>query len=92
VVSSTLYQIIASETPIVIRDSRFVETIETDAYGFGPIVKYRNIHDLVHKLELLMLDEELVGDIKKEARAFVEKYGGDKIAQEFLDLAKTITK
>ena len=92
VVSSTLYQIIASETPIVIRDSRFVETIETDAYGFGPIVKYRNIHDLVHKLELLMLDREQVEDIKKEVRVFVEKYGGDKIAQEFLDLAKTITK
>ncbi len=86
VVSSTIYQTIASGTPIITRDGRYVETIPTDEEGFGAIVKYRDVSDLVHKIELLMKDEGLRRRVIDEALKFTEEFSVEKVAEEYLNL------
>ncbi len=90
VVSSTIYQTLASFVPIVTPDTRYVETIPTNNDGIGPIVKYKDIKDLINKLEQLINDEELRRYIIGKAREFLETCKVSKIVERFIDLFKTI--
>ncbi|RLG75358.1 MAG: glycosyl transferase family 1 [Thermoprotei archaeon] len=86
VVSSTVYQTLATLVPIVVPDGRYVETIPSDEDGVGPVVKYRNLEDLIRKLRLLIEDGEFRKKVMGNAMKFVEMYGSDKIAEKFLQL------
>jgi len=88
VISSTVYQTIASLTPIVTLDGKYVETIPTNENGIGAIVKYRNVNDLIRKLTLLIEDNELRNYVVSKAKEFVEKYKVSKIADIYAKLIR----
>ncbi len=90
VVSSTVYQTIASGTPIVTPDTRYVETIPTDSNGVGAIIKYRNVEDLVEKIVRLIEDHEFREYVKLKALEFTEMYRSDKVARLYVELIKDV--
>lgn len=71
VVSSTLYQAIASLIPAIVTDTRYFETIPVDEHGFGAVVKYREVRGLVRKLKLLLEDEDIRRFVVEKAKEFL---------------------
>jgi len=90
VVSSTVYQTIVAPTPIIIRDSRYVEDIPTDNQGFGPVVKYSSTRDLRNKIEVLIEDKNAWMRVIREAQKFAEEHNSRKIALMFIELFKEL--
>jgi len=88
VISSTVYQTIASLTPIVTIDGRYVEAIPTDEHGIGAIVKYKNVNDLVHKLVMLIEDDKLRNYVVNKAKEFVKKHCVSRIADVYTKLIR----
>ena len=84
VISSTLYQTIASLTPTIVPDTRYFETIPVDENGFGAVVKYWGIKDLVRKLKLLLEDEDARKLVVEKAREFLKTCNRKKIVKKLI--------
>jgi len=84
VISSTLYQTIASLTPTIVPDTRYFETIPVDERGFGAVVKYWGIRDLVRKLRLLLEDENTRRLVVEKAKEFLRICNRKKVVRKLV--------
>ena len=84
VVSSTLCQCLGSLTPTIAPATRHFETLPEDK----PILLYKNIDDLVDKLELIIEDEEVRRTLKEYSKKYIEDNRVDKITDQIISLIK----
>jgi len=85
VISSTLYQTIASLTPTIVPDTRYFETIPVDENGFGAVVKYWGVKDLARKLKLLLEDEDVRKQVAEKAREFLKTCSRGKVVKKLVE-------
>ena len=88
VVSSTFYQCLGSLVPMVVPETRHFELLPEEK----PAAVYRNVDDLVKKLEMLIEDDGFRNRIVEAARKFVEEFRSDRIAGKFIDLYKSLDR
>ncbi len=88
VVSSTLHQTLASLTPTVVPDTRYFETIPVDEEGFGAVVKYFCVDDLVAKLRRLIEDADARRRVVEEAKRLLAGCNRFNVARALLGMAR----
>ena len=83
VVSSTVFQCLGSGTPIVIRDTRYVEELKN-----GEVVKYQpyDISDLKKQVLRLINEDDFREKTLKAAKKYVEQNSAQKITESFINL------
>lgn len=82
VVSSTLYQAIASLIPAIVTDTRYFGT-PVDEHGFGAVVKYWEVKDLVRKLKLSLEDKNIGELVVEKPKSFLGFVNG-KVVRELI--------
>jgi glycosyltransferase involved in cell wall biosynthesis len=85
VVSSTFCQTAGSLCPIVAPQTRHFETLP-EKEGVRPVVLYRGLEDLKHKIEALIEDEEYRRRVVEMAVEYVNRNSSEVVAREFLEL------
>lgn len=88
VVSSTVFQSLASLTPTIAPNTRHFELIPENDYGVGPLVKYRNFTDLLHRTLLLIKNDKYREAVIKSAKRYVKKRNHVEISLKFIKIFK----
>lgn len=85
VVSSTLFQCLASLTPTIAPNTRHFEALPL-INGVKPVVVYEDVDDLRKRIEMLVEDEEYRRNVIKAAEEYVKENRSDRIARRFIEL------
>lgn len=87
VVSSTVFQCLGSGTPIIIRDTRYVEELKN-----GEVVKYQphDISDLKKQVLRLINEDDFREKTIEAAKKYVEENSAQKIAESFINLYNSL--
>jgi len=86
VVSSTVYQSLSSLTPTVAPSTKHFELIPEDDQGVGPVLKYRNVIDLEHRLLRLIEEESYRKAVVEAMKKFVKERRHQLIAKDYIKL------
>jgi glycosyltransferase involved in cell wall biosynthesis len=83
VVSSTLYQTMASATPIVVPDTRYFEAVPPTV-----VIKYWGVRDLARKLSQILDDPGILEKYKRALIEYCNRFSVERIVHELVELAK----
>ncbi len=83
VVSSTLYQTMASTTPVVVPDTRYFETIPSTV-----VIKYWGIKDLAGKLRRILDDPTILREYRQALIEYCNKFSVPYVVHELVKLAE----